>query len=626
MTRPRKSAGREQSEGERSDAARSVREVHERFESAFGNAPIGMALIDMNSRCLQVNNALCRTTGYSESELKATTLRSLTHPDDVDLDLHLLRQLLDGQIPSYQVEKRYRHLWGHYVWMLATISLVRGHEGQVLYLITQFQDISDRKQEVQRLEFLVDHDHLTGLFNRRRFEQELAREVERAARYGAPGAVLMIDLDNFKEVNDAFGHMAGDDLLKGIGGLLKHRVRHTDTLARIGGDEFAVLLPQTDAERAVVAADEVVKALSRQTAMLADQSIRITASVGISLFDSLSAAEVLARCDLAMYEAKLAGRNRYVMYRSGTVGRDPGSAQLSEAERIREAVEEHRFLLYCQPILDLQTMKVRQHELLLRLPGRDTCECQSPNAFLYIAERLGLLPAIDIWVVREAINLIAAHGRGGRKLILDVNISGKSMCDPGFVGQVEDALTEGGIDPACLVFELTETAALSNLEQARAFAGRLRGRGCSVALDDFGAGFASFYYLKNFPFDYVKIDGEFIRGLAVNPVDQLVVNAIVGIVQGMGKKTIAEFVGDADTVRLLRNSGLDYAQGYHIGQPRPVTEVFPVESQVSADLPAREASSCSPAPSASLCQTESDLAGLVLPQTSLRSPSISFEG
>ncbi len=551
----------------------SLKETRERFENAFGNAPIGMALIDLQGCWFQVNDALCRITGYSEFELRATTLRALTHPDDLELDRLFLQQLLAGQIPSYQIEMRCHHLWGHFFWAQETVSVVRDREGQALYLIAQIQDISERKELARRLEFLVDHDFLTGLFNRRHFEEALAQEVKRAARYGAPGAVLLIDLDNFKEVNDRFGHMAGDDLLKGIGGLLRHRMRHTDTLARVGGDEFAVLLPQTGAEAAQVVADEFVKALGRQTAVLADQSIRITASVGVALFDGLNATDVLAHADLAMYEAKQAGRNRFVICRPGAAGTDPESARHKEAERIREAIREERFVLFWQPILDLETMRIDRYEILLRLPGSGDGEPLLPNSFLYVAERFGLITAIDGWVVRKTVALIAAHSRAGRKLVLHVNLSSKSICDPKFVGIVEEALVEGGIDPSCLVLEITETAAIANLEQARVFADRLRRRGCVLALDDFGAGFASFYYLKNFPFDYLKIDGEFIRGLSGNPVDRLVVQAIVGIARGMGKKTVAEFVGDADTARLLRESGVDYAQGYHVGPPRPVTEV-----------------------------------------------------
>jgi len=545
------------------------------FENAFSNAPIGMALIDMDGRWLQVNSALCRIIGYAEIELKARTLRSLTHPDDMDLDASLSRQLLDGKVPSYQVEKRCVHAWGHFVWVMMTVSLVRDRKGRALYQIVQVQDISERKELSGHLEYLVDHDFLTGLFNRRHFERELAQEVERAARYGSPGAVLLIDVDNFKTVNDTFGHTVGDDLLKRIAGSLKHRMRHTDTLARVGGDEFAVLLPQTKGEQAMSVAADFVKALDKQTALLANQSVHITASVGVASFENLSDLEVMEHADVAMYGAKQAGRNRYVVYQPLPGERDRAASRCSEADRLRQTLEKDQFLLYCQPILNLETDEVSQYELLLRLPGVEGREPLTPNAFLYIAERFGLISAIDLWVVRKAIALIAAYKRAGQRLALNVNLSGKSLGDPGLAGLIENALVEGGIDPACLVFEITETAAVANLQQARSFADRMHRCGCGLALDNFGTGLASFYYLKNFPFDYLKIDGEFIRGLSVNPVDQLVVQAIVLIAQGMGKKTMAEFVADAPSVCLLHDSGVHYAQGYYIGPPRPIAEVLP---------------------------------------------------
>ena len=214
---------------------RGLREVRERFESAFNNAPIGMALISMDGRWLQVNDSLCRITGHTREELRTTTLREMTHPDDIDLDAEGLEQLLAGEVPNYQTEKRYRHAWGHYVWVLVTTSVVRDEDGAPLHTVTQVQDISERKEMARRLEYVVDHDFLTGLLNRRHFEQELARETERAARYGAPGAVLLIDLDNFKDVNDTFGHRAGDDVLKGVAGLLRQRLRQTDIIARVAG-------------------------------------------------------------------------------------------------------------------------------------------------------------------------------------------------------------------------------------------------------------------------------------------------------------------------------------------------------------------------------------------------------
>jgi len=251
-----------------------------------------------------------------------------------------------------------------------------------------------------------------------------------------------------------------------------------------------------------------------------------------------------------------------------------GSARLVEAERIRLALEENRLILHCQPILDLNRNEICQYEILLRLPGEHRGEPLPPSAFLYTAERFGLIQAIDGWVVQEAIALIAEHERMGVKLVLNVNLSGKSIGDRKLAALIEETLAEAGIDPSRLNFELTETAAIANLEEAKAFASRMRGRGCQFALDDFGAGFGSFYYLKNFPFDYLKIDGDFIRGLARSPIDQLVVEAIVSIARGMGKRTVAEFVADEETVQLLRKIGVDCAQGYYIGVPRPVSEVL----------------------------------------------------
>jgi diguanylate cyclase (GGDEF)-like protein/PAS domain S-box-containing protein len=545
-----------------------------RFESAFNSAPIGMALIDMSGRWLQVNDALCRITGRSRGELRGTTLQSITHPDDLDRDADSMCDLFDGKIPSCQIEKRYRHAWGHYIWMLVTVSLVRNDRGGPLYYVSQVQDISERKAQASRLEYLLEHDFLTGLFNRRRFQQELAHEAERVARYGANGAVLMIDLDNFKDVNDGFGHKAGDDLLKGVAGALNHRVRRTDVVARVGGDEFAMLLPETGADQAVIVAQGIVKALGRQVAVLGEQSIHITASVGVALFDGLSAANVLEFADLAMYEAKQSGRNRVAMYRPGGSHREVVSARLLETELIRTALEEDRLLLYCQPILDLRRNEVCQYELLLRLRTDDDGEPLAPSSFLYVAERFGLIQQFDCWVARQAIALIADHARAGRRLVLHVNLSGKSIGDSSVAALIEEAIEAAAIDPACLIFELTETAAIANIEEARAFAHRLHARGSRFALDDFGAGFGSFYYLKTLPFDYFKIDGDFIRDVVSSPMDQLVVDAIVGIAKGMGKKTIAEFVGDDATARLLATSGVDYAQGYHIGKPRAVSEAL----------------------------------------------------
>ena len=414
----------------------SLREARERFESAFRNAPIGMALIDMDGGWLQVNNALCRITGFTEAILKRTPLQAITHHEDIEVDAEERIDLLSGKIPNYQVEKRYLHAWGHYVWVLLTVSLVRDQAGNALYAITQVQDISERKELAGRLEYQVDHDILTGLFNRRYLEQQLAHETARAARYGAPGALLVIDLDHFKDVNHTFGHVAGDDVLKGIASVLKSRLRETDLVARIGGDEFALLLPEADADRAQIVADELVKCLDRTMVVAVDRSTHITASIGVALFDHLNATELLAYADLAMYGAKKAGRNRFALYRPLEGHREVMSARLAEAEQVRQALEQDRFVLYGQPILDLGTNEVSNCELLLRLPDAGK-EPLLPSEFLYVAERFGLIQAIDVWVLHKAIDVIAGCAQSKRRLPLHVNVSGKSIGDSKFIAVVE---------------------------------------------------------------------------------------------------------------------------------------------------------------------------------------------
>lgn len=543
------------------------------FENAFTHAPIGMALVDMAGRLLRVNDALCRITGYGADQLCARSFRDLSDPDDVDLDAHQRQEMFDGRIPTYQIEKRFQHAWGHSVWVLLSVSLVRDDQERPLHLIAQVQDISERKELEGRLEHLVDHDFLTALFNGRRFEEALTQEIKSAARYGGGGAVLLLDLDHFKDVNDRFGHKAGDDLLKTVAAALRARIRDTDVLARLGGDEFGIILPQVDAGQAEVVAEGIVKALRRQTAMLAEHQIPVTASVGVALFDGLTTIEILAAADLAMYEAKESGRNRFALYRPPAEGGPRSSSRLAEAERIQRALTRDQLELYCQPILDLASSEVSQYELLLRL-RTDAGELLPPSAFMYVAERFGTIVSIDCWVVQQAVTLIAAQARLGRSLTLHLNISAKSIGNPQLVDAIDRALADARVDPASLVFELTESAAIGNIERAKNFTTELRSRGCRFALDDFGTGFGSFFYLKHLPFDYFKIDGDFIRGFGANTTDQLVVEAIVGIAKGMGKKTVAEFVTDQAMTDRLRQSGIDYAQGFHIGPPRPIVEGF----------------------------------------------------
>jgi EAL domain-containing protein (putative c-di-GMP-specific phosphodiesterase class I) len=281
-----------------------------------------------------------------------------------------------------------------------------------------------------------------------------------------------------------------------------------------------------------------------------------------------------------MYDAKEAGRDQVSVSRGDGLGEARMKGRVTWAERIRRALEEDRFVLLAQPIVDMATGKAGQYELLLRMRD-DTGDLIPPGAFLAIAERLDLIQDIDRWVTTRAIDLLARYHRAGFEVTFEVNLSGRSIGDPALLELIEERLAATGVSPRWLIFEITETSAVANIPRARDFGERLSELGCRFALDDFGAGFGSFYYLKHLPFDYLKIDGEFVRNCVTNATDRLIIESVVGIARGLHKQTIAEFVGDEETVRMLNDLGVDFAQGYHTGRPAPLEELIGAPGAVS---------------------------------------------
>jgi diguanylate cyclase (GGDEF)-like protein/PAS domain S-box-containing protein len=538
-----------------------------------------MALISVDAgglgRFMRVNKALCDLSGYARDELERSEVETLTHGEDLEHAVAAMARLLAGGSEGYQLEERLVHAESHAIWVLVSTTLVRDAAGEPLYCIRQVQDIEERKRFEGQLGFLADHDPLTGLYNRRRFVRELSQRMAYARRYGSGGAVLFLDIDDFKYVNDTLGHKTGDEVISAVGCIVQQRVRVTDVLARLGGDEFGVLLPEASEEEAQILARGLAAAVREGSAPLVGEGRpHVTVSVGVSAFDrprgELTADDILVEADLAMYAAKEDGRDRVAL--SSSEHKERMRARINWTERLSRAVEDDHFVLYCQPILDLSSGSVSQHELLLRLRGEG--ELILPASFLYTAERFGSILALDRWVLSRGMRLIAEQRAAGRQLRLEINLSGRSVTDPQLPEFIEQELEATAIDPASLVLEVTETAAIANMDQARRFAARLGEIGCGFALDDFGAGFGSFYYLKHIPFDYVKIDGEFIRHLPASSTDQLILESIVGMCKGLGKRTIAEFVGDEKTVEVLREHDVDYAQGYHVGRPRPLNEAL----------------------------------------------------
>ncbi len=446
-------------------------------------------------------------------------------------------------------------------------------DGAVDGRVWSFRDVSERRRFEAQLVDLANHDALTGLFNRRRFNEEIDQQLSTARRYDFHGALLFLDLDQFKDVNDSRGHRAGDEILIGLALLLRERLRESDIVARLGGDEFAILLPHTDEREARRVADDVLEAIRTHSFTAGGTPLRLSASVGVALFPEhgATAGELLSRADLAMYQAKGEGRNRLCMFEPEGDWQAAVEARIGWYQRIHEALERDLFVLHAQPMLDLRTGTVTQYELLLRAVEVNG-ELVLPGVFLDIAERSGLIQEIDRWVVRRAIRMLGEHRAAGEQITLSVNLSGRAFADRDLLSIIQTELSAASVDPAALILEVTETAAITNMDDAQRFVRTLEAIGCGFALDDFGVGFSSFSHLKYLPVDYLKIDGSFIRDLPRNPIDQQLVQAIVNVARALGKQTIAEFVNDDETIRLLTEYGVDFAQGYHIGVPALLPE------------------------------------------------------
>ena len=518
---------------------------------------------------LYVSGFVERLLGYTPEEWLADPtlwVRSL-HEDDREAVLAAEERLTAGE--RIAIEYRMHARDGSVVWVREESARVLDEEGRLLVegLLT---DITERKTGEDRLQHLADHDALTDLLNRRRFVEELELEIAATRRGMRSSAVLVVDVDGLKFVNDSLGHQAGDELIRSVARTLAGRLRGSDAIARLGGDEFACLLRGADGDVADAVAGELIATLRELRVEIGEKTLQVTASAGIAGIDAdeaTTADAVLAAADMAMYEAKNAGRDRAVRFTDELRGElERGRSWVA---RLRTALEQDGFELLAQPVLGLRSREVELHELLLRLRDEDGELC-GPEAFMPVAERFDLTEAIDRWVLRRACAL--QREAGGAAPCLAVNLSARSI-GPDVVALLEQEVAAGGVDPALLIVEVKETAAIADIQQARTFAEALARLGFRVALDDFGAGLGSFSSLRALPIDYLKIDGQFVGGLARNDVDREIVKAIVALARAAGRRTVAEFVADQETLELLAELGVDLAQGFHIGRPRPLAEV-----------------------------------------------------
>ena len=455
-----------------------------------------------------------------------------------------------------------------------SVAPISGRDGEVLGSVLVFRDVSQQRQHAREMTYQATHDALTGLYNRRAFEERLEQLLTRAKMDRSQHVLLYLDLDQFKIVNDACGHPAGDQLLRQLAAVLQKEVRQKDVLARLGGDELGILLTDCPEAAGELVADKILRTVSDFRFTWKERLFTISASIGLVPFGSESetAASILSAADAACYTAKDKGRNRVLVYQIDDSELNQRRSQMLWVTRLKSALDEDRFVLYSQPIVAIGPgiRSVSQHEILLRLREEDST-LVPPGAFIPAAERYGLMPAIDRWVVRKTLQWLAAHRADpGLAESYGINLSGQSLSDAGFLEFVLQEIERSGIAPGRVSFEITETAAVAALDSAIQFIQALKDKGCHFMLDDFGSGWSSFAYLKNLPVDFLKIDGSLVRDMAHDALDEAMVRAINEIGHVLSIATIAEFVENEAILEKLNALGVDYAQGYAIGRPAPI--------------------------------------------------------
>ncbi|HEX8162769.1 MAG TPA: EAL domain-containing protein [Pyrinomonadaceae bacterium] len=540
------------------------------FHSAFDHAAIGMAIVSASGQLVQVNRSLCEMLGYEEAELLASHFQQITHPDDLGNVLASIKELLRGRAAAFHVEKRFLHKQGHPVWVLCSVSRVRERATDRAHLIFQTQDITDRKRAEERLLHDAFHDALTGLPNRSLFIDHLKLAIARRQRdFEQNFAVLFLDLDRFKIINDSLGHMIGDQLLVGIARRLETCLRPGDTVARVGGDEFTILLEGVRDEAEAVTVAERIQAELSLPFYLSGREVFTTSSIGIApgTTDYALPEEVLRDADTAMYRAKSLGKARHEVFDKEMHAVAMNLLQMETD--LRGACERGEFFLEYQAIVSLEDFGVKGFEALVRWehPERGTI---SPMDFIPVAEESGQVVAIGQWALGEACRRMQQWQHrfpADPPLFISVNLSIRQFNEPRLIEQVEEILVETGLDPRSLKLEITESAVMEDIDAATGMLEQLRALGVQLSIDDFGTGYSSLSYLHRFPINTLKVDRSFVMRMADNNENSEIVRTILMLAQNLGMDVVAEGVETREQLALLRKLGCEYGQGFLFSKP-----------------------------------------------------------
>ncbi len=571
----------------------ALRASEARFRSAFDHAA-GMALVAPDGRWLKVNHSLCRIVGYDEQELLATDFQSLTHPDDLGSLLGEIRGLLAGGALLTQTEQRYLHKNGYYIWTLLSVSKVHNPDSDALDLIFQMQDISDRKEAEERLVHNAFHDVLTGLPNRALFKDHLQLAINRSKRSRDQlYAVLFLDLDRFKVINDSLGHLIGDQLLVGIARRLESSLRPGDTVARLGGDEFTVLLEDLKGLNEVL---EVANRLQHNLGTpfnLDGREVFTSVSIGIALstIGYEHPDEVLRDADTAMYRAKMTGKARHEVFDRAMHARALNLLQLETD--LRRAIEREELALHYQPIVDMNSGRISGFEALIRWhhPSKGFI---SPIDFIPIAEETGLIIPIGQWVLDEACRQVKDwqdRFPEYASLQMSVNLSGRQFTQSDLCESIKSTLLKYDINPRSIKLEITESMMMEDVEDAIKMLQQLRGLGIELSIDDFGTGYSSLNYLRRFPISTLKIDRSFVSQMGGGEENEEIVKTIVMLAKNLNMDVIAEGIETEKQRLQLMALRCQYGQGYLFSRPlNPVDAAILLKDNRSFNLDMRELS------------------------------------